>query len=34
MNRNDYRNHLDKIRCSAEFREKMEERLSYESDGE
>lgn len=34
MNRNDYRNHLDKIRCSAEFREKMEERLSSESDGE
>ncbi len=34
MNKNDYRNHLDRIRCSAEFRAKMEKRLSSEPDGE
>ncbi len=34
MKKNDYKNHLDKIKCSPEFRAKMEERLSAEQDGE
>lgn len=34
MKKNDYMEHLDKIRCSPEFRQKMTERLSAEPDGE
>lgn len=34
MKRSDYKNHLDKIKCSPEFRIRMEERLSAERDGE
>ncbi len=34
MKKNDYRNHLDGIRCSAEFRAEMEKKLSSEPDGE
>ncbi|MBO5163343.1 MAG: hypothetical protein J6B75_02705 [Ruminococcus sp.] len=34
MKKTDYKNHLDKIKCSPEFRAKMEERLSAEQDGE
>lgn len=34
MKKNDYRNHLDGIKCSAEFRAEMEKKLSSEPDGE
>lgn len=34
MKKNDYRNHLDGIKCSAEFRAKMEKKLLSEPDGE
>lgn len=34
MKKSDYKNHLDRIRCSAEFRKKMEKRLANEPDGE
>ena len=34
MRYDDYKNHLDKITCSDEFRRKMEDLLSAEPDGE
>lgn len=34
MKKSDYKDHLDKIKCSPEFRIRMEERLSAERDGE
>lgn len=34
MNKNDYRKYFDRIKCSAEFREKMEKRLASEPDDE
>lgn len=34
MKKEDYKNHLDKIKCTSGFREKMEERLSDAEDGE